>query len=169
MSASAVTWLDDHAGSVSTLLTFMLVVVTILYARITFGLLVSAKTDRDDRRERELSEQARLIGGYLGVRPTPGLPRNATLVLTLVNASKLPVRAVTGRVFRTDTGEHFQDFNTTVVLDPGEALTSMQIPDALSGSMLLRVEFDDDAGVRWRKYESEDRPLVRVARETLPA
>jgi hypothetical protein len=164
MSASTVTWFDEHVGSVSATLTFVLIVVTIIYASITYGLLLSAKTKRDDRRDREQSEQARLIAGHIAI--TGRAPEFVMITANLVNASRLPVRAVTGRLYRTDTDEHVKDFETLVVLaQQSEARPSIRVAVELSDKLLLRIDFDDDAGVRWRKYESEDQPLVRVARE----
>lgn len=171
LAFNPVPWLDKHTGTVSAVLTLVLAAITYWYVRLTSGLLHEARTERNDRRERELSEQARLIGGYLRVggnyAPSrtfgPGYgPGICMLTVTLVNASQLPVRAVRGRAYRTDTGGHFGDFNQVPVLTPGQQDVGMDIPLELSGSMLLRMEFDDDAGVRWLKYESHDQPLRRL-------
>src|SRR5438552_15429218 len=113
------TWLDKHNGTVSAALTLVLAVITYLYVRLTrryveltSGLLDEARTERNDRHEREMNEQARHVGGYLEVghdfAPSKSLAGFGLgirlLTLNLVNASPLPVRRVIGHVYRTDTG-----------------------------------------------------------------
>jgi hypothetical protein len=170
-----ITWLDRHSGSVSALLTLVLVVITAVYVALTSGLLKEARTERSDRREREVSEQARLVGGDISYKAYETRPRDAPegtspLTLTVTNESPLPVRAVVGQLSAKDTTTLLQTFPHYIVTLRHETRTTLvHLRPEEKVEFELHLEYDDDAGIRWRKYESHDRPLRRLEGKELEA
>lgn len=139
--------------------TVVLVGVTAVYAMFTFGLLREARRDRRQRDFRELSEQARQVGG--NIHWTGGDATRRTLTLELFNVSRLPVRRVLGTVFDAQTGERVGHFRHLSALVGEGRFREMKLPEAEfpdTRSLRLVLDFDDDNGTRWRKYESEGAP-----------
>jgi len=149
---------------VTAALTAVLVIVTAIYVKITAGLLSEARTERQARVERELSEQARLVGGYIALTAVGHPPGHAMLHVHLVNSSPLPVRGVHASVHYIERPGVAANFLTSV-LNPGEFEDKQTIPEPTS-PMRLILDFDDDSGQRWRKYESDTEPLKRLAQPT---
>jgi hypothetical protein len=151
--------LDKHSGSAIAFVTAVLVIVTIFYVVITARLLNEAETERVDRRRREESEQARLVGGHIDFVWSDG--DEATMLrLTVHNASPLPIRDLRGSVYR---GTHLLDsYDPIPVVRPGTDVAWMSVPQDVGEGFRLQMDFDDDNGYRWRKYESIDLPLRRL-------
>jgi hypothetical protein len=152
-----------------------LVVVTAVYVVITSRLVHAASQDRADRLERDRSEQARNIGGYIeSLGDNGGM---TTICMYVVNASPLPIGAVKGRLRRMGSGDAVGDFSEVVVLQGGQKEANRRptaqrmLASNLATNLLLWLEFDDDDGQKWRKYESDDVPLRRLDRagEPVPA
>jgi hypothetical protein len=137
----------------------VLVIVTVAYVVITAKLLKEAETERTDRRQREESEQARLIGGHVDFVWSPG-DDTEMLRLTVHNASPLPIRDLRAGVFR---GARLLDSYAPIpVVQPGVEEAWMSVPQDVGEGFRLQMDFDDDNGYRWRKYESSDSPLRRL-------
>jgi hypothetical protein len=142
-----------------------------LQAKIANDLLDAARDERDDRRKRERSEQARLVGGYLAWSDRLMSSGKRRLLLHLVNASPLPVRRVIGHVYDVETAELVHQFSEKSVLEPStpaspEWVFSHDLP-AGGTQFGLQLDFDDDSGVHWRKYESDDKPIRELADDEL--
>lgn len=143
----------------TTLLTALLAALTWWYARSTRLLLRHAEIERDDRRDRELSEQARLVGGYirlLSVNRHQGL---CILDVHVVNASLLPVRGVVVTVRWGSDPVFVHEFP---VVEPGNVKCMAEAPAEAERDMRLLLDFYDDNGVRWRKYWTIEEPLIRL-------
>ena len=88
--------------------------------------------------------------------------------MIVTNHSDLPIRRIVGRLYRKDTRGHFAAFEEIdVVIGRGDRPVTIDAPTQLAGELNLQLDFDDDAGYRWRKYESIDRPL-RLMRGPAP-
>jgi hypothetical protein len=93
-----------------------------------------------------------MVGGWIDLDVDPlSRPR---LTMTVQNSSALAIRKVCGYVFRVDDASLAGRFMPIPVLRPGEATTSLTHPTYLDPHRLVLV-FDDDGGIRWRKYANE--------------
>lgn len=121
-------------------------------AMAVWVLRVEQRNRIDDERER----QARQVGGYITKTPD-GSP---DITMTVTNSSPLAVRDVRGYVFDGKKPHATPwEFPDIPVLRSGEE-QQVRLPMSSFAEWKLELEFDDDAGVRWRKYG--DRPLREV-------
>lgn len=124
---------------------------------VAVGVLYVEQRNRfTDEKER----QARQVGGFITWAPD-GSP---TLIMTVTNSSPLAVRDVRGYAIRVENpdGEPWE-FPDMPVL-PGGDEQQVRLKLSHVGEWNLEFEFDDDAGVRWRKYG--DQPLREVGRRS---
>jgi hypothetical protein len=185
-SSSWLDELDKHSGAATVIATVALAVITLVYVLLTNGLLRAAKNERNHRNWLLRSEQARLVGGYIDRLPKKGgpsgdqpIPGVEVMKLTLVNASKLPVRKVIGTVYRKGTLERFDEFKEVTVLKPdaqaesesrsgwrevvGENTRAFEFAqEPADAEFELHLRFDDDAGLTWEKYASIEEPVRLV-------
>src|SRR5438270_10329615 len=90
-----------------------------------------------------------------------------TLTMTLYYRSTLPVRGVLGHLHDAKTGERVAEFPSISVVETGPRVANPTVNVPIEASpdereLVLQLDFDDDAGVRWRKYESHEIPLRRL-------
>jgi hypothetical protein len=161
-------WLDQHSGSATALVTLVLACITSVYVYFTHGLLTEARKESENRKERELNEQARFVGGHIDWTGENRSANRSSLTLTVENESPLPVRAVVGHVHdRSEPHAYLFSFTSMPVVRHSETTSTVHVPynEYKDKSLVLYLDFDDDAGTRWRKYESEDAPLRRLKTE----
>lgn len=142
--------------------TAVLAVITLAYVLITRGLLLEARADRERLLARDESEQARLVGGYIAwITDHGGL---AMLGLRVVNTSPLPIRAAKGVLVDPATGAQVMDFPEISVIPENSAdEAELHVASNIARMALhLRLDFDDDNGQGWRKYESAEVPLRKL-------
>jgi hypothetical protein len=160
-------WLNSNAAAIQAVSAVVTVVVTFLLARytrnymnLTKQLVDAASTERSDRLESNRREQAKNVGGYIEFASLR--TQGQVLVLVVVNASRLPIRDVRGTVVRADMNpsQHVATFLPLPVVNPGVDRTQV-IVDPKLRKLALKLQFDDDSGVRWIKY-GPDGPLVEV-------
>ncbi len=141
--------------------TLLLAAITAWYAWITHGLLREAQLDRARLLERDESDQARLIGGYVeAIHTDSGV---STLQLTIVNASPLPIRWIVGRA-RLATGAEVR-FGSVPLIPGGRQIDVHEtIADNLARGLFIDIslDFNDDNGQGWRKNEQHQVPLRKL-------
>lgn len=125
---------------------------------ITFVILVYGTFGQHDEIKRQIfldrSSQARLVGGWIdqsySVRGMSGVP---VVTLTVQNASPLAIRRVRGYLFTIDQASLVAEFAEIPVLRPGDDSREVY-GEGMGGEFKLVLIYDDDAGVRWRKYST---------------
>jgi heme oxygenase len=80
--------------------------------------------------------------------------------LTIENASQLAVRNVRGYLFQRNGDSLLGAFLPIPVAKPGE--TESMLRGNFPVSLRLLLVYDDDAGVRWRKYGIKHLERVKV-------
>jgi hypothetical protein len=116
--------------------------------------------DQTERDELRRSEHARLVGAHIDQIDVIG--DHDVIEMTVTNASPLPVRNVIGYLHPLPSGrvpaDEVRSFLVIPVVRSGTEITRLQVPSAAAWRLV--IDFDDDAGDRWRKY---DGPLGRIA------
>ena len=107
----------------------------------------------------EVSSQARLTSGWIDFVSSQG--GEVLVQMTTSNASQLAIRNVRGYLFDQDWNFRAAFFPIPVV-PPGPPKESFISSADLPPVMVLVLVFDDDAGLRWRKYARA--PLSQLTR-----
>jgi hypothetical protein len=145
-------------GDLATWVSSLLVAATLII------LLMNAKQQQVDTRRRiqlDRSSQARLVGGWIS--RSWDITGSARINFTIQNASPLAVRDVRGYLYEHPDGKFVAAFDPIPVVEPGKktiGVSRTSFPD-----VFLVIAFDDDEGIRWRKYAGK--PLTELKR-TLP-
>ncbi len=106
------------------------------------------RIEQQNRIDDEQQRQARQVGGYITWAPDV----SHELILTVTNSSPLAVRDVRGYATRIKNPDATPwEFPDIPVLPAGEE-KQVRLPVSQLDEWRLEFEFDDDAGVRWRKY-----------------
>src|SRR5690606_23432855 len=123
----------------------------------TLALLISGS---EERRQTWLdkSDQARAVGGYIDLDPSNP---NGALIASIVNASRLPIRAVRASVEDATNRGVVVTSAACPVVDPGPSPTVLTLPVPKASDWVLVLTFDDDAGLTWMKYGTRS-PLELV-------
>jgi hypothetical protein len=157
--------LGDLATWVSAVVSFL------AFGAVVTGLFVERSRRRSDiarldrqRREDQLSAQARQVGAYLEwtgpARVENGLSWRP-LAIHVTNASDLPVRNVQGLLSVAGTFGPNPTFSSTVpVMTPGN--TQIDITMLSENEYQLQLQFEDDAGMQWTKYGPSGLTMVEV-------
>lgn len=121
---------------------------------LTLGFIAAGtlKQGKEFERQTELdrSSQARLVGGWISDMGEE-VGRGPKRRMTVQNASPLAVRRVHGYLFPAGSRECIGPFEEIPVLRPGESYKDLVVPYCPPKTYFVLV-FDDDAGIRWRKY-----------------
>ena len=147
------------------------------FGAVVLGLFIEGSRRKADiqrldeqRHEDQISQQARLIGGYLEWVSLPSV-RNGlisrTLGIHVINASQLPVRNVQGILTALGTFDPtLARSETVLVLVPGGRQIDVEM---LGGpaDYQLQLQFDDDAGIQWTKYGSNGLTFVKRPAEPI--
>jgi hypothetical protein len=145
----------EWVGAIGTVLAFV---------GLAVGLIAEARRRGIDLREHSFqlaSEQARQVAGFLdnlGIGSTDGDRR---LNVTIINASNLPIRAVRALVRRIADDAELTSVDHPIV-QAGHTDTVATVRTPADEPVYVVLDYDDDAGVRWRKYD-RDRPLKRLS------
>ena len=116
-------------------------------------LVVSYVRDRKDRQFVERSQQARRVGAWFDFVPRGGSEDGPVtrVRMTVMNSSRLPIRRVLGFVYSADGKRCLAALTELPVVRPPDADCSIDVPNLPAGTRLV-VVFEDDSGLRWRKY-----------------
>ncbi len=125
-------------------------------------LAIGRRRDRCRARIEHRSEQARHVSAWIdavervGAPPSPQSDPHAVVRMTVSNAGLLAVRDVIGYLIHDD--ELLATMPAIHLAPPGTRSVELAVSDC-PARLLLVVAFDDDAGVRWRKY-GPGRPVL---------
>lgn len=137
------------AAAVNLLIASVLAWITGYYAFLTRSLVGEAAMERLERADVRRSAQAELIGGYITSSVVGA--GNVSITVHIANTSQLPVRALEAYVVDGVTDIELARYRRRSVLPPGLTQDDLQIAQG-HPPLRLVLEYDDDAGRRWRKY-----------------